>query len=889
MTRVGTCLSLLFFVACAAPASVGVDAFAVDATVPDELDASVADSVTDSAEAIAGTDAQVEATVDVAGDSSEVSDAGLSCTLANRDFGCACDTAADCASGVCVDDIGGKVCSKSCAYGCPVDWRCAVTAVSTACVPDWQCKLCSSDADCQVNGDTGSHCGLIGDGGFCLLACGLNGGCDADFTCAWVTTAGSTAPVKLCHPMTDACGCSKTWSAVGLTVACGSADGKCTGTRSCGFDGKGAPVLKPCDAKKEGPFYVDNDGDGYGGSAPLYDCAMDATNLTGLGGDCDDNDKNVFPGAWEYCNGKDDNCNGETDEFTQFLGYVDKDGDGYGIGAEVTVCSNGGQGFAPQVGDCNDANGAIHPGAAEICDGIDNNCNGEIDNDTCDDGDGCTKDSCAGASKLCVHIAKAATACDDGNQCTQDFCQSPGGACAHAIVAGTCALSGCTSGVCDATGSCQVTTFPDGTACDECGEQVCGAGVCTHWVWYAKNVGDPWLALGSGAILGTQPQGCGSFTSALLVDDAGTVSAGPEFSWATALSGGGAVVESWQGNSPGLVHISAKNVSTQATEPAFPMNYVNGAAMGANDGYLVFGACIELVPGTPIDAVYGCASLRNSDDSMAWAVMLSGAATPAQWAELDTATMAPSGGWLLGGRTRNATFDPPRTWLVWLDAAGKELAQSIGPAGDTNCAYTRLSPWDSGWIGEVQCSPAGQTSPPQFRQIGADGAILGPLPLPADLTAANVAVLPDGDLLLSDASFKPGSRFVRLAHNFERRWEIVLPVAKDLDSQAANTGRATAKNMLDLFLTGQFESCCDCDSWTWIDWFQPAPAVQRADAFGNTTCAATSGCAGKPMSDCDDKDPCTADGCYGGTCTHKTWPDGTPCPGGKCLSGQCGP
>lgn len=45
---------------------------------------------------------------------------------------------------------------------------------------------------------------------------------------------------------------------------------------------------------------------------------------------------------------------------------VDKDNDGY--------CDN-----APQPGDCNDNDPAVHPGAVELCDGIDNNCNGVVD------------------------------------------------------------------------------------------------------------------------------------------------------------------------------------------------------------------------------------------------------------------------------------------------------------------------------------------------------------------------------------------------------------------------------------------------------------------------------------------------------------------------------
>lgn len=66
----------------------------------------------------------------------------------------------------------------------------------------------------------------------------------------------------------------------------------------------------------------------------------------------------VKPGErMEICNGEDDDCDGQVDE-----GY-DKDQDGY------TTCS----------GDCDDRNAAVHPDIAELCDGKDNNCNGIID------------------------------------------------------------------------------------------------------------------------------------------------------------------------------------------------------------------------------------------------------------------------------------------------------------------------------------------------------------------------------------------------------------------------------------------------------------------------------------------------------------------------------
>ncbi len=59
--------------------------------------------------------------------------------------------------------------------------------------------------------------------------------------------------------------------------------------------------------------------------------------------------------------------------------YTDNDGDGYGIlTSKIRACSAP-PGFAALTGDCYDNNAAINPGAAEICDGVDNNCNNLVD------------------------------------------------------------------------------------------------------------------------------------------------------------------------------------------------------------------------------------------------------------------------------------------------------------------------------------------------------------------------------------------------------------------------------------------------------------------------------------------------------------------------------
>lgn len=66
-----------------------------------------------------------------------------------------------------------------------------------------------------------------------------------------------------------------------------------------------------------------------------------------------------------------------TDKPTQWF-YPDEDGDGYGSGSAVQGCQQT-SGYSVLSSDCNDTNSASHPGAAEVCDGVDNDCDGLID------------------------------------------------------------------------------------------------------------------------------------------------------------------------------------------------------------------------------------------------------------------------------------------------------------------------------------------------------------------------------------------------------------------------------------------------------------------------------------------------------------------------------
>ena len=136
------------------------------------------------------------------------------------------------------------------------------------------------------------------------------------------------------------------------------------------------------------PLYIDNDGDGFGDAGTLVLACSESEGQVINGEDCNDEDGNIHPDAQEVCDGIDNDCDAlldldddSIDENSGGTFYADNDGDGFGDAASLVVTCDAPMGYVETFDDCNDEDGNIHPDAQEVCDGIDNDCDTQIDDD----------------------------------------------------------------------------------------------------------------------------------------------------------------------------------------------------------------------------------------------------------------------------------------------------------------------------------------------------------------------------------------------------------------------------------------------------------------------------------------------------------------------------
>ncbi len=232
--------------------------------------------------------------------------------------------------------------------------------------------------------------------------CRTDGDCSDMVFCNGIErcTPGATgADARGCVPANPATPCMPTQTCNEAMARCGSvcdlmadADGDGHNAITCGGDDcddadrnrfPGNPEVcdpadhdEDCDAATHGARDIDRDG---------FDdarcCNVSAAGVRTCGDDCNDVQRSVNPTTSEVCDLLDNNCNGMVDEGVTQPFYEDHDGDLHGDPARRVMACGITAGLATLGDDCDDANAAIQPAQIELCDGIDNNCNGTVDED----------------------------------------------------------------------------------------------------------------------------------------------------------------------------------------------------------------------------------------------------------------------------------------------------------------------------------------------------------------------------------------------------------------------------------------------------------------------------------------------------------------------------
>ena len=350
----------------------------------------------------------------------------------------------------------------------------------------WLCRPCVTAADCSTN--VLSVCVKHGpEGSFCATRCSDTVACPDGYQCMAINDP--TGPASVCMlPEDQKCKCSPGAIADGALTTCTNANtlGQCKGKRQCTDAGltpcdAAVPVTEVCNGKDdncngqidEGFLDQDNDGtadcvdtdiDGDGIANDADNCPMkynpdqaDKDNnrvgdvcdpdIDGDGDlnttDCAPLDPTIHHGAVEACNGKDDNCDGNVDGITRSC-TTD-------CGNGVQTCTNG------QWGTCNATNprtcmnyktckkepmcvSSCPNAPAEICNNIDDNCNGQTDEGfSCRTGQ-VQSDTCGNCG---THTRTCTAQCKWGNW-----------------------------GTCTGQGPCSPNQTTDGD-CDKCSQKTC--------------------------------------------------------------------------------------------------------------------------------------------------------------------------------------------------------------------------------------------------------------------------------------------------------------------------------------------------------------------------------------------------------------------------------
>ncbi|MFT7583422.1 MAG: Notch-like protein, partial [Myxococcota bacterium] len=340
------------------------------------------------------------------------------------DFGMRCEGNEDCDSGWCVDGPDGRICTVTCLERCPDGYGCrAVSAggpdVSFICVPSHTtyCAPCEADTDCTslLAPTAGHRCLPAADGGgsFCGTLCASAAECPADGECA---PASGDETQRYCQPKTDeTCGCSFWATATGASTTCAVENdaGRCTAGRGCSADGLDACVAATPTVERCNGEDDDCDGD------------IDE-DFSLLGTPCDSDDADLCElGSWACGDDGAVVCAGDVEASVELCNGIDDDCDGEtdesfpneGVacdGPDVDECTDGVFVCTLDGLQCDDANNP----RPEVCDGVDNDCNGATDAQD----EALVLAGCALLDGVCAGATAAADRCVNGSwlPCTAD-------------------------------------------------------------------------------------------------------------------------------------------------------------------------------------------------------------------------------------------------------------------------------------------------------------------------------------------------------------------------------------------------------------------------------------------------------------------------------------